>query len=220
MTVQRLARLRAALDRRQPDLRVMLDQVHKPHNLSAILRSCDAVGAFRAHAVTAGGKLSPHRHSSAGAGRWVELVTHPTLEAAVASVRAEGMRVYAAHLSDRAVDYRDIDYTRPTVLLLGAELWGVSEAGQSLADAHVVIPMLGLAESLNVSVAAAVMLFEAQKQRLAAGMYDRPRLDAATYQRTLFEWMQPRVAAYCRRRGLDYPPLDDSGQVVWEALRR
>ncbi|MBA1147024.1 tRNA (guanosine(18)-2'-O)-methyltransferase TrmH [Ectothiorhodospiraceae bacterium WFHF3C12] len=220
MTAQRLARLRATLDRRQPDLRVMLDQVHKPHNLSAILRSCDAVGAFRAHAVTARGRVSAHRHSSAGAGQWVDIVTHPTLEDAIASVHAEGFRVYAAHLSEQAVDYRDIDYTEPTVLLMGAELWGVSDTGKALADGHVMVPMFGLTESLNVSVATAVMLFEAQKQRLAAGMYDAPRLDADTYRRTLFEWMQPRVAAYCRRHGLDYPALDEDGHVVWEALRR
>lgn len=219
MTAQRLERLRSTLDRRQPDLGVMLDQVHKPHNLSAILRTCDAVGAFRAHAVTARGKLSAHRHSSAGAGQWVEVVTHASLEEGIAAVRAEGFQVYAAHLSERAVDYRELDYTRPTVLLLGAELWGVSETGRELADGHVMIPMFGLTESLNVSVAAAVMLFEAQKQRLQAGMYDRPRLDPDTYRRKLFEWMQPRVAAYCRRRGLDYPALDGDGHVVWSDLK-
>lgn len=220
MTAQRLARVRATLDRRQPDLRVMLDQVHKPHNLSAILRTCDAVGAHRAHAVTARGRLSAHRHSSAGAGQWVDVVTHASLEEGIAAVRQEGFQVFAAHLSDRAVDYRQVDFTRPTVLLLGAELWGVSEAGRSLADGHVMIPMFGLVESLNVSVAAAVMLFEAQKQRLDAGMYDSPRLDDAAYQRTLFEWMQPRIAAYCRKRDLDYPQLDADGHVVWDDLRR
>lgn len=220
MTAERLARLRATLDRRQPDLRVMLDQVHKPHNLSAILRTCDAVGAFRAHAVTARGHLSAHRHSSAGAGQWVDIVTHPTLEEAVRTVREEGFRVYAAHLSEDAVDYRDIDYTQPTVLLMGAELWGVSEEGRALADGHVMIPMFGLTESLNVSVATAVMLFEAQKQRMRAGMYDAPRLDPETYRRTLFEWMQPRIAAYCRERGLEYPDLDADGHVDWDALRR
>jgi tRNA (guanosine-2'-O-)-methyltransferase len=220
MTAQRLERLRSTLDRRQPDLWVMLDQVHKPHNLSAILRTCDAVGASRAHAVTAHGRLSAHRHSSAGAGQWVDVVTHASVEEGVAAVRAEGFRVYAAHLSPQAVDYRQLDYTQPIVLLLGAELWGVSEAGRQLADGHVMLPMFGLTESLNVSVAAAVMLFEAQKQRLEAGMYDRPRLDPLTYRRTLFEWMQPRVAAYCRERGMDYPELDDDGHVVWSDLRR
>lgn len=220
MSAQRLARLRATLDRRQPDLRVMLDQVHKPHNLSAILRTCDAVGAFRAHAVTARDRVAAHRHSSAGAGQWVDIVTHPTLEEAVSAVRSEGFRVYAAHLSDEAVDYREVDFTQPTVLLMGAELRGVSEAGRALADGHVMIPMFGLVESLNVSVATAVILFEAQKQRLQAGMYETPRLDPETYRRTLFEWMQPRVAAYCRQRGLDYPALDDDGHVDWDALRR
>lgn len=220
MTAERLQRMRATLDRRQPDLRVMLDEVHKPHNLSAILRTCDAVGAARAHAVTAQGRISAHRHSSAGAGRWVDVVTHPTLEQGIEAVRAEGFQVCAAHLSAGARDFRAVDYTRPTVVLLGAELHGVSEVGRALADVHLAVPMMGLAESLNVSVAAAVILFEAQRQRLEAGLYDRPRLDAETYRRTLFEWMQPRIAAYCRDRGLDYPPLDEEGGVVWEVLRR
>jgi len=219
MTAERLQRMRATLDRRQPDLRVMLDQVHKPHNLSAILRTCDAVGALRAHAVTAHGRISAHRHSSAGAGRWVDVVTHPTLEDGIEAVRAEGFQVCAAHLSGVARDFRSVDYTVPTVILLGAELQGVSATGRELADVHLAVPMMGLAESLNVSVAAAVILFEAQRQRLAVGLYERPRLDPETYRRTLFEWMQPKIAAYCRRKGMTYPPLDEEGGVIWEALR-
>jgi len=214
MTAERLARFRATLDRRQPDLRVLLDGVHKPHNVSAILRTCDAVGVHQAHAVWPGERLAVHRQTSAGAGQWVRMRTHAAVGEAVASLQAEGLQVYAAHLSDQAVDFRSVDYTRPCAVLMGAELWGVSAAGAAAADAHVTIPMAGLVASLNVSVAAAVILFEAQRQRAAAGLYDRPRLDPETYHRTLFEWLHPRLAEHLRARGKPYPAVDEDGDPV------
>ncbi|HHO57650.1 MAG TPA: tRNA (guanine-N2)-dimethyltransferase, partial [Oceanithermus profundus] len=132
----------------------------------------------------------------------------------VAHLKERGFTVYAANLSERALDYREVDYTRPAAVLLGAEKWGVSPRAAELADADVIIPMMGMVQSLNVSVAAAVILFEAQRQRLAAGLYDRPRLDPATYRRTLFEWAYPREAAVLRRQGLPYPELDEEGRIV------
>jgi tRNA (guanosine-2'-O-)-methyltransferase len=120
----------------------------------------------------------------------------------------------AAHLSDEARDYRDFDYTRPTAFLLGSELWGVSTRAAALADAHVVIPMEGLVNSLNVSVAAALLLYEARRQREAAGYYDACRLPPEVYSRTLFEWSHPEIARRCRERGLPYPPLTEDGDLA------
>lgn len=219
MTPERFARLRATLERRQPDLTVLLDNVHKPHNFAAILRTCDAVGVFGTHAVWPSARLRPGHHTSGGTARWVGVRTHRSLERAAEHLHGEGFRIYAAHLSDRAVDFRSVDYTRPCAVLLGAELQGVSEAGAALADAHVVIPMQGLGVSLNVSVAAAVILYEAQRQRAAAGCYEAPRLAPDRLRRTLFEWAHPTVAAQCRARGLDYPPLADDGAILgdWRA---
>lgn len=214
MTAERLARVRATLDHRQPDLRVVLDGVHKPHNVSAILRTCDAVGVFQAHAVWPDGPLAVHRHCSAGAGQWIRMQTHASSAEAVAALQAEGLCVYAAHHSAQAADFREVDYTRPCAVLMGAELWGVSEAGAAAADRHITIPMAGLVESLNVSVAAAVVLFEAQRQRAAAGLYEHPRLDPETYRRTLFEWLHPRLAEHLRGRGEPYPEVDEDGDPV------
>lgn len=213
MTAKRVARMRAVLERRQPDLRVLLDQVNKPHNLSAILRTCDAVGVLQAHAVWPHGVPAVHRHSSAGVGKWVNLVAHPDVQSAVSALRSEGLRVYAAHPGSEAIDYRQVDYTRPCAVLMGAELWGVSEEGVRLADELIAIPMLGLGVSVNVSVATAVILYEAQRQRLAQGMYDHPRLDSETRRRMLFEWLQPRIARHCREQGQPYPELDEAGGV-------
>ena len=213
MTPQRFARLQQVLDRRQPDLAVLLDNVHKPHNLAAVVRSCDAVGVPAVHAVWPDPRLRPHHDVSAGAGKWLDLHVHETLEAAVQTLHAAGQLVYAAHLSPQAVEFRELDYTRPCALLLGAELDGVSDAGARLADRHVVIPMLGMTASLNVSVAAAVILFEAQRQRAVAGLYDRPRLGPAERARLLFEWAHPAVARWCRSQDRPYPPLDEDGEI-------
>ncbi|GEM87094.1 TrmH family RNA methyltransferase [Meiothermus granaticius] len=213
MTPERLQRLRTVLDRRQPDLTVLLEQVHKPHNFSAILRTCDAVGVLEAHAVlpskglpplpeaegeAAGSLLSAigsgktYSESSGSAAKWMFLQAHPDTASAFKHLRARGFQIYAAHLSETAVDYRTVDYTAPTCVLLGAEKWGVSAEAAEGADAHVAIPMLGMVQSLNVSVAAAVILFEAQRQRLQAGLYDQPRLSPERYQAILETWSQAK----------------------------
>jgi tRNA (guanosine-2'-O-)-methyltransferase len=122
--------------------------------------------------------------------------------------------VVAAHVTASARDFRAEDYTRPTALLLGAELEGVSAPALALADATVAIPLLGMVPSLNVSVAAALLLYEAERQREAAGLYRSPRLAPRLYHETLIEWLHPEVADYCRRRGLPFPQLDEDGCVT------
>ena len=214
MTPQRYRRVRQVLDRRQPDLTVLMDNVHKPHNFSAVLRSCDAVGVYEAHAVWSEPGLAPLHHTSGGSARWVRVAAHTNTSHAAAHLREHNFTIYAAHLSSSACDYRDCDYTAPSAILLGAELTGVSPGALELADQHITIPMTGMVESLNVSVAAAIILFEAQRQRLRAGLYDSSRLAQPLYQQTLFEWLHPSVAAFCKRRGLDYPVLDEAGEIV------
>ncbi len=213
-TPERLARLKAVLDRRQPDLTVLMENVSKSHNFSAILRTADAVGIYEAHAVHPTGGVPTHHDTAGGAAKWVYLRVHPDAETAILHLKRRGFQVLATRLSEDARDYRAFDYTRPTAVLLGSEKWGVSEAAAELADAEIVIPMMGMVQSLNVSVAAAVILFEAQRQRLAAGMYDRVRLDPETYARTLFEWAYPELAARLRAEGKPYPRLDERGRIL------
>lgn len=193
MTLQRRQRISDVLSKRQPDLTVLAEEVHKPHNLSAVIRSCDAVGIGTVHAVRPTGGVATFSATSASADKWVELVVHDGIASAVAALKTRGMRVYAAHLSQQAVDYRAVDYTQPCALLLGNEKAGVSSEAAALADEHVIIPMLGMVQSLNVSVAAAVILFEAQRQRLAAGMYDRVRLSDEELREITKRWL-PRYA--------------------------
>jgi len=214
MTPERYRKLRGVLDRRQPDLTVLLDNVHKPHNFSAILRSCDAVGVLEAHAVWGEAGLRPNKLTSGGTAKWVGIRTHPDVRTAVSVLRQQGLCLVAAHPGNGARDYRDIDYSLPTALMLGAELRGLGKAALESAEMRVCVPMMGMVESLNVSVAAATILFEAQRQRSIANLYSESRLERALYTKTLFEWTQPEIARYCRRHDLAYPPLDDDGDII------
>jgi tRNA (guanosine-2'-O-)-methyltransferase len=207
------------LERRQPDLTVLAESLNKPRNFSAIVRTCDAVGINELHAVPGDDGLGVYWKTSQGAEKWVKVRTHDTLEAACTHLRERGFSLVAAHLGDEAKDYRALDYTRPTALVVGTELFGVSEAALAEADQRVKIPMMGVTRSLNVSVACAIVLYEAMRQRQAAGMYTHNRLDDALLSKQRFEWLHPKVAEFCRQRGLEYPAMDELGNVVGEFPR-
>ena len=213
MNPERFQKLSRALSRRQPDLTVLMERVHKSHNLSAILRNCDAVGVFEAHAIPPEEGLQIHSHTSAGTAKWVRLVRHRTIHGAIKKLKGRGFRVLAAHPGPDAVDFREADYTAPTALMMGGELLGLSDEALALADQRISIPMVGMAQSFNVSVATALLLFEAFRQREAAHMYEESRIDPEDSQRILFEWAYPRIARYCRDRGTPYPALGQDGEL-------
>jgi len=213
MTPERFALVKHKLALRQPDLTVLMDQVHKPHNFSAVLRSCDAVGVDTAHAVVPEGGLPLANNTAQGAEKWVNVERYADIDEVATSLKAQGFKIYTAHLSNSAIDFRTADFTRPCAILLGAEKLGVSDAALKQTDQVLTIPMQGMVESLNVSVAAALMLFEAQRQRLLKRMYSKRRLSDELYQRRLVEWLHPRVAHHCRQHKLDFPELDQYGDV-------
>lgn len=219
MTPQRYARIREMLTCRQPDLTICMEQVHKPHNISAVIRTADAVGVHQIHAVWPTSRMKTLVSSAAGSNSWVEVKTHRTIHDAVSYLKSTGMQVLATHLSEQAVDFRDIDYTRPTCILLGQEKTGITAEALKLADRDIIIPMTGMVQSLNVSVASALILYEAQRQRQMAGMYQRDDspLEKEEQQRLLFEGGYPVLARVAKRKGLPRPYIDDSGQIVADA---
>jgi len=218
---RRFERLKAVLDRRMGDLTVLLEHVEKPHNLSAILRSCDAVGVLEAHAVCLAGRLPTFNSTAQGSQKWVPLQLHGSSSEALQGLKARGFRVYGTLLSDSAIDYRQCDFTGPTAFVLGAEKWGLSPEAATLVDQAVIIPMRGMVQSLNVSVATATLLFEALRQRQAAGLVPEAGegVEPEQYRRRLFEWAYPEVAAWCRREGRPYPALDAEGAIAEELPR-
>lgn len=219
MNVKRYARIREMLARRQPDLTVCMEQVHKPHNVSAIVRTADAVGVHEVHAVWPGNRIRTMASTAAGSNSWVQVKTHPTIGDAVATLKSRGMQILATHLSDKAVDFREIDYTRPTCILMGQEKTGITQEALDLADQDIIIPMTGMVQSLNVSVASALILYEAQRQRQNAGMYQRENslLPEDEQQRLLFEGGYPVLAHVAKRKNLPYPHLNEHGEIEADA---
>ncbi|EOE7095520.1 MULTISPECIES: tRNA (guanosine(18)-2'-O)-methyltransferase TrmH [Serratia] len=226
MSPERYARICEMLATRQPDLTVCLEQVHKPHNVSAIIRTADAVGVHQVHAVWPTTRMRTLVSSAAGSNSWVSVKTHRSIGDAVGHLKTQGMQILATNLSARAVDFREVDYTRPTCVLLGQEKTGITEEALALADQDIVIPMIGMVQSLNVSVASALILYEAQRQRQNAGLYrrDNSMLDEEEQQRLLFEGGYPVLANVAKRKGLPRPQIDEQGQVVasaewWAAMQ-
>ncbi len=226
MTPQRYARICHMLAIRQPDLTVCLEQVHKPHNVSAVIRTADAVGVHQVHAVWPGSRMKTQVASAAGSNSWVQVKTHPNIGSAIHHLKAQGMQILATNLSDKAVDFRQIDYTRPTCILMGQEKTGISKEALALADQDIIIPMIGMVQSLNVSVASALILYEAQRQREIAGMYQRTSSQLAPdeQQRLLFEGGYPVLARVAQNKGLPPPHIDGEGQIIadddwWAAMQ-
>ena len=219
MTPERYEKLKAILNARQPDLTVLMEDVHKPRNFAAILRSCDAVGVLETHAVAPDGIPFNRPKAAAGSTRWVKMRRHQNIEDGVKYLREQGMRIIAAHPAENALDFRSYDYTQPTAIIMGSELNGLSDEALELTDDVVVIPMQGMVQSLNVSVSAALILFEAQRQRQVAGLYDKRKIDQDTYDRLMFEWGYPKLAHFYRQRKLPYPPIDEeTGHLIRDEI--
>lgn len=219
MNDQRFARIQEMLALRQHDLTVCMEQVHKPHNVSAVIRTADAVGIHEVHAVWPSQRMRTQVSASAGSNSWVKVVTHRNISEAVKHLKDQKMQVLATHLSDSAVDFREIDYTKPTCILMGQEKTGITEEALALADQDIIIPMVGMVQSLNVSVASALILYEAQRQRQNAGLYQRDYslLDEAEQQRLLFEGGYPVLARVANQKGLPYPHINTQGEVEADA---
>lgn len=214
MTPERFQTICKVLRQRQPDLTVITDEVHKARNLSAIVRTCDAVGIQEFHCVEPVKGYRGFRGTALGSHKWVDTILHTDVTSGIRHLKERGFKIVAAHLSPEAVDFRAVDYTVATALLMGTEKEGVSAAALELADEQVMIPMMGMVESLNVSSACAIILTEVQRQRQLAGLYDTLRLPEERYRTMLFQWCQPVVTKFCDERGLEYPPLDEQGDIL------
>lgn len=208
---ERFHKIRRLLEQRQVDLTLVMDNVNKPHNLAAIIRSCDSVGIHRMHAVSQRSSIRTRQRTAAGASKWVKVELEESIVPIGKKLKETGMQILVATCRPDAVDFRSIDYTLPTAIVVGEELKGPSEEALQTADRCIYIPMAGMVESLNVSVAAAVVLFEAQRQRTLAGMYGSRQFPDGEFERLLFEYAYPRLSEIYRSKGSPYPVLDGQG---------
>ena len=190
MTDEREAKLDAVLAKRQCGLTVILENVFDPHNVSAVMRSCDAVGITEIFVLNT--RIPRHKkwgfRSSSGAFKW--LVTHQfdDLQACVNAVRGKYKRIYTTHLADNAVSLYEMNFTEPVALVFGNEHSGCSAEIIAAADGNFIIPQVGIIQSLNISVACAVTIYEAYRQKQAAGHYDAQQLPQEEYDGLKRSW--------------------------------
>ncbi len=188
-STRRLERIRAVLARRQPGLKVVMENIHDPHNVSAILRSCDAVGVMGVELLYTVEKFPRiGRKSSSSANKWIDRRRHTSVTGCFDLLRSEGTTILATRLGDMARSLYDVDLTGNVALVFGNEHRGVSDEAASLADGLIRIPMMGMIGSLNVSVAAAVCLYESLRQRLRAGLYDESALSPERLEELFVDW--------------------------------
>lgn len=188
-TEKRLNKIKKVVKQRQHSLKVVLEDIHDPHNVSAIYRTCDSVGVVQATLLYNKEKFPKiSRVSSSSANKWVETVRYKTTEDCFSDLRKNGFKIYASKLDKHAKDLYELDLTEKVAIVMGNEHRGISDVVAELADEIFYIPMRGMIQSLNVSVATAVTLYEAQRQRAAKGMYETSELSADELENRIDEW--------------------------------
>ncbi|MCK9407699.1 MAG: RNA methyltransferase [Bacteroidetes bacterium] len=179
------------LEQRQPDLTVVMENIHDPHNVSAMLRSSDAVGIPEVNLIYTSAKYPKiGSKSSSSANKWISRRKFPSVAECYAQLRSEGFQILATRLDENAKQLYQFDLSKPTAFVFGNEHAGVTDEAADLADATVYIPMMGMIQSLNVSVACAVTIYEALRQRLEQGYYNNPRFEQNVLEKLKEEWLR------------------------------
>ena len=190
MTPERTRKLNNVLSKRQPDITVVLENVFDPHNISAVMRTCDAVGIQDIYILNT--KIPRHKKwgakSSSSAAKWLTIYQYENAQDCFLSLRKRYSTILTTHLSSDAISLHEINFTNSIALVFGNEHSGVSDEIRELADGNFIIPQVGIIRSLNISVACAVTLYEAYRQKNKAGQYNRRSLDDVRYDELLGEW--------------------------------
>lgn len=190
MTPERTDKLQRVLEKRQTDITVVLENVFDPHNISAVMRTCDAVGIQELYILNT--KIPRHKkwgaRSSSSAAKWLTVHQFEDTAACFAAIRTRYDRILTTHLSEDAASLYAIDLTMPIALVFGNEHSGVSDEIRVLADGNFIIPQTGIIQSLNISVACAVTVYEAYRQKELKGHYRNPQWDHPLKQQVAAEW--------------------------------
>ena len=190
MTPERYDRLTSVLNKRQPDITVVLENVFDPHNISAVMRTCDAVGLQDIYILNT--RIPRHKkwgaRSSSSAAKWLSIHQYTDAAECFAELRKHYRKIYTTHLSSDAAGLHQLNLAEPVALVFGNEHSGVSEEIIAMADGNFIIPQVNIIRSLNISVACAVTLYEAFRQKSLAGHYDQVKLEGEKLQRLRTEW--------------------------------
>ncbi len=190
-TDRRIARIEGVLSRRQPDLRVVLEGVTIAHNASAVIRTCDAAGILYLDLISPNPDLLELNEAiTTRTEKWLEIGVHGSASECLSNLKEQGFAIVATRLSDEAVPFTELDYGRPLALVFGSESDGISDEALAFADHVIRIPMMGMVQSLNLSVSVAVVLYEALRQRQALGYFDRSRLSPTEFEALKAKWLK------------------------------
>ena len=189
-TKERKEKLKRILSLRQPDLRVVLEEVKNTHNASAVARTCDAAGILYVDIISSSQEPFPINEAiSTRAEKWLTFQYYTSTKECLSQLKEKGFKIAATHLKANAIPYTALDYTKPMALVFGNETDGISDEALSLSDYVIKIPMIGMVQSLNLSVSIGIILYEAMKQRKAKGYYKKSRLSSAEFETHLRDWL-------------------------------
>lgn len=190
-TEKRLEKIKRVVTSRQHSLTVVMENIHDPHNVSAIFRTCDAVGIPKVNLIY-NFESFPRigKKSSASAFKWVEKDKYKSVESCYTELKKQGYKIFASSLTDHSKSLYDLDLTQKAAIVVGNEHRGVSDEAAKLADEVFLIPQFGMVQSLNVSVATAVIVYEAMRQRLENGLYNKSELDKETLEKLIDSWCE------------------------------
>ncbi len=182
MNAQRLEKIKNLVSHRQLDLTVVLENVIDLHNMGAVLRTCDAVGIAEIYMIYSENRYRPKRfkvgkNTSGGARKWVDVRLYMDYDQAIQDIKSRYEHIWATQLDDASTSIYDMHFTESVALLFGNEKLGLSQRALASADKLIYIPQWGMVQSLNISVACAVCLYEAQRQRHLAGYYSQHLAD-------------------------------------------
>jgi tRNA (guanosine-2'-O-)-methyltransferase len=191
--ITRKEKIERVLKKKQPDLTVVFEGVNNPHNVYAITRTCDSIGIMDVHAVYENGTMpSPQKsgkRSSSSGNKWIQIKQHNNIDTCLHNLRNEGFEICCTDLRKDSISIYEFDFTKKIALIVGNERYGVSEKVSNISDYNLYIPMEGMIRSLNVSVATAVILYEAYRQRSINGHYDKCKLSDKDFNKIFNEWM-------------------------------
>lgn len=190
MNDTRYNKLQFALEKRQPDLTVVLENVFDPHNVAAVMRTCDSVGIKEIFVIQTQVPTYKNwgRKSSSGAIKWLQVHYFDTVAECLQEVKKRYDKVYTTHLAENSKSLYQLNLTERVALVFGNERSGCSNEMIKFADGNFIIPQVGIIESLNISVACAISIYEAFRQKTAAGHYENPKIHGEEKVELLRHW--------------------------------
>jgi len=189
-TKERIEKVRRILSLRQPDLRIVLEEVTNTHNASAVVRTCDAAGILYLDIISQKKDPLPVNEAiSTRAEKWIQFNYYSSASECFASLRKKGVKIAATHLGEETLPYTELDYTQPLAVVFGNESEGISEEALNLADYKIKIPLIGMVQSLNLSVSVGIILYEAMRRRKEEGFYKKRGISPEEFEKYFKQWL-------------------------------